>query len=258
MKKIWIGTSWKMNKDLQSAEAWASAVSSSLHKYSKDIQPFVIPPFPYIEPVNQIFKESVMKIGAQNMCWELQGAYTGEVSPTMLKDCGAELVEIGHSERRAMFGETDHCVNLKVLSALKHGLVPLVCIGDTLQEKEWGVSTESVIRQVKIALYKVALDQIERVIFAYEPVWAIGENGRPASPEEAEVIHQEIRNMLVNCYGKNVAEKCVLLYGGSVNAKNTQLLLEQPNIDGVFVGRSAWKEEDFIQLLDIADKTKST
>lgn len=252
MKKIWVGTSWKMNKEGETAQAWADAVSAAVRDCDEQVQPFVIPPFPYIAQISSYFHLDRIKVGAQNMCWQDEGAFTGEISPLMLNDCGASVVEIGHSERRALFGESDHTVNLKVLSAIKHGLTPLVCVGDTSDEKQWGVSLESVIRQVKIALYQVPVEWVHKVIIAYEPVWAIGENGVPATLEEAESVHRAIRESLANLYGIKAAQDMILLYGGSVNLDNASGLLEQDNIDGVFVGRTAWKAEGYVKLLSIA------
>lgn len=255
MKKVWVGTSWKMNKNMQAAEAWASAVLPSLTRCSNRIQPFVIPPFPYVQMVSKLFCEQSIRVGVQNICWQDEGAYTGEVSPIMAKDCGATIVEIGHSERRAMFGETDETVNLKVHAALRHGLTPLVCVGDTAQEKEWGVSVESVIRQVKISLYDVPVESLVRVVIAYEPVWAIGEHGVPATKEEAQIIHQAIRSALAEQYGSDVSQSMILLYGGSVNLSNASGLIEQPDIDGVFVGRTAWEANGYSELLSIAERS---
>ncbi|MCW8345869.1 triose-phosphate isomerase [Vibrio sp. ZSDZ65] len=259
MKKIWVGTSWKMNKTGETAQDWANAVSTSVKNCNAGVQPFVIPPFPYITNVVSHFSDTKMKVGAQNMCWQDEGAFTGEVSPVMLKDCGATLVEIGHSERRGLFGESDKTVNQKVRAALKHGLTPLVCVGDSADEKQWGVSIESVVRQVKIALFQVPLAQVSQVIIAYEPIWAIGENGTPATNEEAEGVHQAIREALSRQYGEPIAQDMTLLYGGSVNLDNASELLDQPNIDGVFVGRTAWQASGYLELLSIAQsKANST
>lgn len=252
MKTIWIGTSWKMNKTALEAKEWASSVIPALKKCDSRIQAFVIPPFPYLVQVNELLHNESIKLGAQNMCWQDSGAFTGEVSPLMLKDCGASIVEIGHSERRALFGETDETVNLKVLSALKHGLTPLVCVGDSAQEKNWGVSVESVVRQVKIALHSVSQDDATKVILAYEPIWAIGENGIPATKEEAESVHRVLREVVIEKYGSDIGQAMTLLYGGSVNLNNASELLDQPNVDGVFVGRTAWNADGYLELLRIA------
>lgn len=252
MKTIWIGTSWKMNKNAAEAKQWLSLVIPALKECDADIQAFVIPPFPYLAQASELLDNQPIKVGAQNMCWQDSGAFTGEVSPLMLKDCGASIVEIGHSERRAMFGETDETVNLKVRSALKHGLTPLVCVGDSSQEKNWGVSIESVVRQVKIALHTISHDEATKVIIAYEPIWAIGENGTPATEQEAESVHRVLREVLIDKYGTDIGQEMTLLYGGSVNLDNASGLLDQPNIDGVFVGRTAWNAAGYVELLRIA------
>lgn len=254
MKPFWIGTSWKMNKNFEEAKVWIDTVVNALQTQNFSSQVFAIPPFPYIEQVSNVAHTAGVLVGAQNMCWEDAGAFTGEISPLMLKDCGADIVEIGHSERRHFFCETDETVNKKVLAALKHGLRPLVCVGDTLQEKQWQVSSESVIRQVKIALHNVPRERLAEVVIAYEPVWAIGENGIPATEQEAETIHKVIRNSLLNSYGREIADSMYLLYGGSVNHDNASGLLKQENIDGIFIGRSAWCANDFCRLLMQAEK----
>ncbi|UJF18487.1 triose-phosphate isomerase [Vibrio sp. SS-MA-C1-2] len=238
-----------MNKVGETADIWAEHLVQSLNDIDNKIQPFVIPPFPYIKQVSDILVPHSIKVGGQNMCWEESGAFTGEVSPLMLRDCGASIVEIGHSERRALFNETDEKVNKKVLSALKNNLTPLVCVGDTLQEKEWQVSQEAVIKQVIIALYDVPTQDITKVIFAYEPVWAIGDKGVPATEEEAEFIHHSIRSKLRNKFGSNISEKIKILYGGSVNLQNARKLTQQKNIDGLFIGRSAWSANDFVEII---------
>ncbi|WP_070964012.1 triose-phosphate isomerase [Vibrio sonorensis] len=253
MKKIWVGTSWKMNKDAQSAKEWVSSVLPHLQLCSDGVQPFVIPPFPYLSQVSQLLNQQPIKVGAQNICWQDEGAYTGEVSPLMVKDCGGSIVEIGHSERRAQFGETDHTVNLKVLAALRNDLTPLVCVGDSKEEKAWGVSIESVVRQVIIALYQVPSHRLTEVLIAYEPIWAIGEHGVPATKEEAQQVHQAIRQAIQERYGEATADQMVLLYGGSVNLSNASSLLDQKDIDGVFVGRTAWQAEGYAELLNIAN-----
>ncbi|MCE0494886.1 triose-phosphate isomerase [Vibrio salinus] len=253
MKPCWIGTSWKMNKTGREATKWIENVVDYLQTANCHHQIFVIPPFPYIEQVSRMAHVGKVLVGAQNMCWDDAGAYTGEISPIMLKDCGATLVEIGHSERRHWFNESDETVNKKVLAALKHGLRPLICVGDTEQEKNWSVSVESVVRQVKIALHNVPHEKLSSVIIAYEPVWAIGDKGIPATEEEAEFIHSAIRTALTEMYDKEIADSIYILYGGSVNHSNAVGLLKKPNIDGVFIGRSAWDSEDFCRLIQISE-----
>lgn len=252
MKKKLVGTSWKMNKTLSEALAFCHVLKSGLSKeICESIQPFVIPPFTTVRDVSLFINENQINCltGVQNMHFADQGAYTGEISPLMVKDTGAVLVELGHSERRRYFAETDLMVNKKVHAAINHGLKPLVCVGDEAQEKEWGVSVETVVKQMKAAIAGLSAAQVENVIIAYEPVWAIGEHGIPATTEEAEVIHAALRQALITCYGEQVANKISILYGGSVNLQNSVELITQPNIDGLFIGRSAWSPEGYCEIL---------
>lgn len=252
MKKIWIGSSWKMNKNLSEVDEFCDYIHPVLQQLSSSIQSFLIPPYPYVERVSQRLKLGGLLVGVQNICWAESGAFTGEVSAAMARDIGASIVEIGHSERRAMFNETDSTVNLKVKATLKEGLIPLICVGDTLEEKRWGVSIESIVRQVKIALFDISETQIDKVIIAYEPVWAIGENGIPANAEEAEQGLRAIKHALFSLYRSEYVEQVVLLYGGSVNLANAAELISQPSIDGLFIGRSAWLAKGYAELLEIA------
>jgi triosephosphate isomerase len=208
-------------------------------------QAFVIPPFPYIAEVVDILKDTRAHVGAQNMHWEDQGAWTGEVSPLMLKDCGATLVEIGHSERRTHFGETDETVALKTRAAVKHGLIALVCIGDTKAEYEGGKTAQVLERQVRSLLKYVAGTAAEKIIIAYEPVWSIGEGGTPATPEFANEQHIGIATLLKSLTGR----KLPILYGGSVNQENCVALAQQSHIDGLFIGRSAWVAKSYISII---------
>jgi L-erythrulose 1-phosphate isomerase len=246
-KKIpWIGTSWKMNKVRAEARAFAEALRASPAANSAACQPFIIPPFPYISEVADLLKGTRVKVGAQNMHWADQGAWTGEVSPLMVKDCGAVLVELGHSERRTHFGETDETVGLKVQSALKHGLTALVCIGDTRAEYEAGATADVLAKQVRYALRHVAKDAPGRVIFAYEPVWSIGEGGIPADPAFANDQHNRIKVLTLDLCG----EPLPVLYGGSVNPQNCVALANMAYIDGLFIGRSAWAAAGYIGIIE--------
>ena len=242
----WIGTSWKMNKLRSDAHAFAEAVKSSCVAQSKVVQPFVIPPFPYIADVAETLKDTRFKVGAQNMHWSDAGAWTGEISPLMLKDCGATLVEIGHSERRSFFNETDETVALKTQTALKHGLTALVCIGDTKAEFDSGKTAEALERQVRGLLKYVSHTAHGNVIIAYEPVWSIGEGGIPASPEFANEQHIKIATLVKTLTGGTLP----ILYGGSVNPGNCVELATQSHIDGLFIGRSAWDATGFIGIVE--------
>lgn len=258
MKKIYIGTSWKMNKTLSEAIIFCEQFKQLLPRNLKnEIQPFVIPPFTNVREVSHIMKNNDINCltGVQNMHFEDSGAFTGEISPIMVKDTGAYIVEIGHSERREFFGETDLAIQKKVKAALKHGLKPLICIGDSGQEKIWNVSAEAVTKQMKSAISGLNRDDIQQVIIAYEPIWAIGESGIPASSEEAEFIHKKLRDVLVELYGVTIAHDINIIYGGSVNPKNCCELIKQPNIDGLFIGRSAWQADGFCQILSLVNQS---
>jgi L-erythrulose 1-phosphate isomerase len=239
MKPLWIGTSWKMNKTRAEARAFASEVKASSRAAKTEPQMFLIPPFPYIADVANILKGS----GGQNMHWADKGAWTGEISPLMLLDCGASLVEIGHSERREHFGETDETVSLKVKAAVRHGLVALVCIGDTRAEYDAGRTAEVLERQTRAAL-EGAGDG--RVIIAYEPVWSIGEGGTPADPSFADAQHKMIKAVTKSARGRELQ----VLYGGSVNPSNCVELAGKPHIDGLFIGRSAWEAKGYLGIVE--------
>ncbi len=174
----------------------------------------------------------------------------------MIKDCGATFVELGHSERRTYFGETDAYINEKVLLSLRHGLRPLICIGDTGEEKKLDVSREALAYQTKIALHGVDPESIDQVLFAYEPVWAIGEKGIPADPDYASSIHTWIRQQIAEMYGPELANKVPILYGGSVNLQNTVSFVGENDIDGLFIGRAAWNSQSIIQILDMVQSRR--
>jgi triosephosphate isomerase len=247
MKTPWIGTSWKMNKTRAEARAFAEALKTS---HFSNVQPFVIPPFPYIAEVAQILSGTSVKVGAQNMHWETHGAWTGEVSPLMVKDCGASLVELGHSERRSHFGETDETVAKKVAAAVKHGLIALVCIGDTRSEYEAGATADVLAKQTRYALRDVGKGAPGKVIIAYEPVWSIGEGGIPADPGFANDQHRRLKALTAEIAG----EALPILYGGSVNPQNCCGLAAMPDIDGLFIGRSAWDAQGFIGIITAVTK----
>ena len=242
----WIGTSWKMNKTRAEARAFATALKASPFANSTAVQPFVIPPFPYIVEVAEILSGTRVKIGAQNMHWDDRGAWTGEVSPVMVKDCGAHLVELGHSERRTFFNETDDTVAKKVAAALRHGLMALVCIGDTRSEYEAGATADVLAKQTRFALRDVGRAAVGKVMIAYEPVWSIGEGGVPADPDFANLQHQRIKDISAEITGAPLT----VLYGGSVNPQNCCELAMKPDIDGLFIGRSAWESSGYIGIIE--------
>lgn len=243
-KHVFIGTSWKMNKTRVEAEAFADTLLHSAIAQSKEFQSFIIPPYPYIATVAERLKSTRVMIGAQNMHWADKGAWTGEISPLMIKDCGATLVELGHSERRIHFGETDDTVALKTAAALAHGLTPLVCIGDSKQEYEAGITSSILDKQVRAALSKTDSESARKVLFAYEPVWSIGEGGVPADPAFANQEHEKIKALTASLIGNALP----VLYGGSVNPENCVDLARCPAIDGLFIGRSAWDAASYIDI----------
>ena len=243
---VWIGTSWKMNKTLAEAKAFAEALAKADAARDPRIQRFVIPPFTAVRQVKEILAGTSLMVGAQNMHWADQGAWTGEISPLMLKDCSLDLVELGHSERREHFGETDETVGLKVEAAVRHRLIPLVCIGETLTDRESGRADEVLEREVKGALGKLSTEQRKAtILLAYEPVWAIGENGIPATAEYADARQREIITVAKSMLGRRVP----CLYGGSVNSGNCAELIACPHIDGLFIGRSAWQPKGYLDIL---------
>ncbi|MGP1396828.1 MAG: triose-phosphate isomerase [Inquilinaceae bacterium] len=249
---FWVGTSWKMNKTVAEAEAFARAVRAA--EPPPDVRLFVVPPFTSIGPFRNAMGDAPVMVGAQTMHWESAGAFTGEISPVMLRDVGADLVELGHSERRALFGETDERVSLKVRAALAHGLRPLICIGETAAERDSGVAVETVVRQARIALAGLEPDAVKRCLLAYEPVWAIGSGGTPAKPSDAAAIHAALRRALA---GRSGAARLPILYGGSVNAENAAALAAEPDIDGLFIGRAAWDAAGFLAIVGLAAEARA-
>jgi triosephosphate isomerase len=209
----------------------------------------LIPPATSIATAVEALAGTNVYVGAQHVHWKDQGAYTGELSAGMAAECGARLVQIGHSERRHIFGETDEQVRLKVGTALRHNLIPLLCVGEPQSEVEFGTAAEYIARQLKIAISGLEQREAARIWVAYEPVWAIGSGGKPADPEYAEYIHGNIKQTLAAELGTEMAESIPVLYGGSVNAANAPHYILRKGIDGVFVGRAALDVQSFIQLI---------
>lgn len=242
----WVGTSFKMNKTLAEAAAFARRLAEADQVRDARVQRFVIPSFTAVREVKHMLAATSVKVGAQNMHWDDAGAWTGEISPAMLKDCGLDIVELGHSERREHFGETDETVGLKVAAAVRHGLTPLICIGETRAEREAGRAEQVLRRQVKSALERVAdIAGGPQILLAYEPVWAIGVNGIPASADYADERQTEIAETARGVLGRSVP----VLYGGSVNPENCEELIACKHIDGLFIGRSAWAVEGYLDIL---------
>lgn len=248
MTDLWIGTSWKMNKTLAEAEEFSNALASADARRNPHIQRFVVPPFTCAREVKKLLRNTSVKVGAQNMHWQEAGAWTGEISAAMLTDCNLDLVELGHSERRAHFAETDETVGLKTRAAVHHGLIPLICIGETLEERDAGKATTVLSQQVHAALGELSSEHHSaEILFAYEPVWAIGEGGIPATSDYAEARHEEIKKFARNTLGRPVP----CLYGGSVNPGNCVELIECSSVDGLFIGRSAWEVDGYLKILSL-------
>ena len=247
MPKVpWIGTSWKMNKTRAEARAFCTTLRDSAIASGTKARLFVIPPFTAISDAAGLLAETRVRVGAQTMHWAEDGPWTGEISAGMIKDCGATLVELGHNERREYFNETDEAVALKVATAVRHGLMALVCVGDTKAEFQANRTAEALHRQVSAALSKIDRNAPAAVVIAYEPVWSIGENGTPAEPEFVEEQHRLLKQLTADVIGQPLE----IVYGGSVNPQNCVALARQPNIDGLFIGRSAWRAEGFIGIAE--------
>ena len=243
-QRFWVGTSWKMNKTLAEARAFAEGLVGAA--FDPAIQRFVIPPFTAVREVKAMLAETDVKVGAQNMHWADRGAWTGEVSPVMLADCGLDIVELGHSERRAFFGETDETVGLKTEAAVRHGLIPLICIGETAEDKEADRADAVLRTEVEGALGRLNDEQKgAEILLAYEPVWAIGEKGVPSPPDYADDRQAKIIEVAEGVLGRKVP----CLYGGSVNPGNAAELIARPHVDGLFIGRSAWDVEGYLDIL---------
>lgn len=249
-KKLFLGTNTKMHKTITETKAYLQELGEGTKEIDRmKVELFVIPSYTALESASSVARENGIRLGAQNMCWEDRGQFTGEISPLMLQEVGVEIVEIGHSERRHILRETDLEENMKVLAALRHGFTPLLCIGETKEQKEYGVSREILSLQLKIGLYGVSREKADKLLIAYEPVWAIGVNGKPASPEYAEAMHMGIRETLTELFGYETGANIPILYGGSVNNDNAAELCKLPHIDGLFIGRSAWDARNFCKII---------
>jgi len=236
-----------MNKTPAEAKALIE-VLKPLVGFSEETEVVFCPPFLDIAVAVEAVKGTNIKIGAQNMYYEEKGAYTGEVAPDMLVGAGCEYVILGHSERRGYFGETNEIVNKKVLKALEHGLKPIICVGETLEQREQGITEDLVRLQTKIALKDVKPEDAVKTVIAYEPIWAIG-TGKTATNEQAEEVCAAIRKVLCEIYGAETAEEIRIQYGGSVNAGNAKELFAMPNIDGGLVGGASLKA-DFSDIVN--------
>ncbi|KPU45247.1 triosephosphate isomerase [Oxobacter pfennigii] len=242
-----IAGNWKMHKTLEESLELVKGLKDEVSKAK--CQVVVCPTFLSLAAVVQELKGTNIDVGAQNMHFEDQGAYTGEISPVMLKHLGVKYVIIGHSERRQYFAETDDMVNKKVLAAYKHGLIPIVCVGETLNERESNSTFEIIGNQIKKGLANLTSEQIEELIVAYEPIWAIG-TGKTATAQDANSVIKYIRDKVAQMYGKESAEKMRIQYGGSVKPSTIKEQMAQSDIDGALVGGASLKVDEFAAIVN--------
>jgi len=246
-RKPFIVANWKMNFTVPEALKFCTALTHEL-KAVGEVEIAIAPPFTALYSTGVALSDTPFKLVAQNLFWEESGAYTGEVSGTFLKDIGCEYVIIGHSERRQYFGETDETVAKKIRSALRNELVPIMCIGETLAEREAGKTWAVCERQLKTGLSAIFLKDVEQFVIAYEPVWAIG-TGRQATPAQAEEVHAMLRTWLSKTHDGATAERIRLLYGGSVKSNISRDILSQPNVDGALVGGASLDPLEFANII---------
>jgi len=238
---------WKMNKTVEEALDLVRGLKASLSGV-KAVEVAVAPPFTALYAIHKELEGSPIHLAAQNLYWEEKGAFTGEISPLMLKEIGCHYVILGHSERRQFFGETDETVNRRIKAALARGLKVIFCIGETLKEREEGKTFSVIERQVKGGLKGFGDQEMKNMVVAYEPVWAIG-TGKTATPEQAEEVHRYIRGKLEKLYSRQVSEEIRIQYGGSVTPENIKGLMNQPNIDGALVGGASLKADSFCKIV---------
>lgn len=251
MRRPLVAGNWKMYKSAAEAGTLARAIASLLSRDCEAVEVVLCPPFTSLQAVREALAGSPIALGAQNMHWESEGAFTGEISPQMILTTGCSYVILGHSERRQYFAETDEQVNRKLKAALRAGLSPIVCVGETLEQREAGQIETVVLGQVRAALQGVSEPELLKMALAYEPVWAIG-TGRTATPAQAEEVHGLIRSSLRQHYGEGVAGALRIQYGGSVKPENAAELFTQQNIDGGLIGGAALKADSFAAIVRAA------
>jgi len=250
MAKMIIAGNWKMYMDIAGSVDLVAGIKNSLPA-NLSCEVVVCPPFTSLETVNVLIKDSAIKLGAQNMYFEDSGAFTAEISAPMLISVGAKYVILGHSERRAIFGETDELINKKIKKAIVSGLTPIFCIGETLQQREGNITFDVIRSQVVEGLKGISEADVARIVIAYEPVWAIG-TGKTASPAQAQEVHAFIRKLLTELYSAATAAGITIQYGGSVKPENAAELLGQPDINGALVGGACLKADSFLKIIQAA------
>jgi len=242
-----IAGNWKMHTTIDEATQLAQAIVAGA-KNRTDRQVMLAPPFTALAAVSHALQGSGINLGAQNICWEPKGAFTGEISPLMLLDLGVTMAIVGHSERRHVFGETDALINKRVTGAMAHGIIPVLCIGEQLSEREADLTMTTLEGQLRGSLQGVTVTDPAKLVIAYEPVWAIG-TGKTASPEQAQEAHAFIRQILAELFQKSVASQIRILYGGSVNSGSIDTLMGQDDIDGALVGGAALQADSFSRII---------
>ncbi len=251
MRRKLIAGNWKMNKDIHETAALIEELKGRLREFRNEIDVVICPPFPSLVIAGTLIKDSPLRLGAQNMSQNDDGAHTGEVSARMLTAVGCAYVILGHSERRQSFKESDALVNAKLKKALAAGLVPIVCIGETLEEREAGITEKIITAQVKGVFHELTSEEIGKAVVAYEPVWAIG-TGKNATPDQANQVHRLIRKLVGQLTSWAVAEHLTIQYGGSMNASNAASLLSQADIDGGLIGGASLKADSFMAIIQAA------
>jgi len=251
-RKRIIAGNWKMNKTVSESEMLATDIKRDLAECS-DVDVVLCPPFTSLSVVADVVGETAIKFGAQNMHWEASGAYTGEISPYMLRSLYCHFVILGHSERRAYFGETDAIINKKTRAALAASLTPIVCVGETIEERQAEKHMDVVRTQVQGSLAEIDAADLKKLVIAYEPVWAIG-TGLTATPEQAQEMHAFIRSVLAGMANEDVAQSVRIQYGGSMKPSNAAELLAKPDIDGGLIGGAALEAKSFVELVRIAQQ----
>ena len=255
MRKPIIGGNWKMNLGVPSEAVEMFNKLRPMVKKIEQVDIFVAPPFTVFESVVNIAKKSNIKIAAQNMYFEENGAFTGEISPNFLKKMGVEYVILGHSERRDIFNETDELINRKLKKALSIDIIPIVCIGEHLHQREEGKTKEIIAYQMENTFKNISKEEIVKIIIAYEPIWAIG-TGKTATPEQAEEIHAYIRSLVVTRFNEEVGNKVRIQYGGSIKPDNAEAIFSKENIDGGLVGGASLEASSFYEIIRAAEKVK--
>lgn len=256
MRQKFVIGNWKMHTTAAEAKLLAASIIKGVQS-SKNLRVVICPPFPYLGIVAEELKGSSIGLGAQNLFPQKEGAFTGEVSPTMLRDLACNYVIIGHSERRMVLGESDTFIKQKILAALTAGLNVIFCIGETIAQREDGLTTQCLRRQLSLGLVGLSVEMLHQLIVAYEPVWAIGSNGHQATAEQAQEEHGVIRRYIAEMYGIAAAEALPIIYGGSVNPQNALALFSLDNIDGVLVGADSLNATDFLGIIDASTNPKS-